>query len=329
MKKLIYFQFAALSLLLIPMFFITDAYAQCNAVGNPQGGLDAVCTGVDNVGFDGTNNQDMVTIEVGAQVSPPAGPAVDFLQGNDIFIMNGGTATGTGNIIDGDQGNDTFTINGGVITGTFAINGASGDDVVTINNGTINGEINLSADNDTLTMFAGSITTDRDAINCGGGNDTIMILGGTVNGGTDGNGDGINGSTGVDKISVSNATVTGFDAIEAGPDNDEITLGTGAVINGIIGCGSGFDTLIFAMDIPEVELASLSTLLLSLDPLGDSVTINNLFYEWENCDVIVNNLIGVPVIQPIPTLSEWGLIAMAGALGIFGMIYMMRLRKAT
>jgi len=327
MKRLLYFQAAVVSLLLVSIMLTGDAYAQCVAAGNPAGGLTAVCTGVDNAGFDGTNNPDMVTIQPGAEVVPPAGPAVDFLDGDDTFIMNGGLATndpGTGNIIDGDAGNDTFTINGGVITGTFAINGASGDDNVTINDGEINGEVNLSNDNDTLTMFGGSITTDRDGINCGGGNDNIDIRGGTVTGGTDGTGRGINCSSGEDKISVSFATITGgdpdldFSAIDAGNDNDEITLGTAAVINGLIDCGEGFDTLIFAMDVPAAAVESISSAILRKDPAGDSIVINRLFYEWEECDELIPQLVGGSF--PVPTLSEWGLIAMAVILGVIGVI---------
>ncbi len=36
-----------------------------------------------------------------------------------------------------------------------------------------------------------------------------------------------------------------------------------------------------------------------------------------------------PIINPIPTLSEWGLIAMAGILGIFGLFAALRKRKVT
>jgi len=82
------------------------------------------------------------------------------------------------------------------------------------------------------------------------------------------------------------------------------------------------------MDVPEGSVAFISSQIAGLDPAGDSITINGLFYQWEDCEELVNELVGVRNARPIPTLSEWGLIAMAGVLGIVGFMVMRR-RKVT
>ena len=49
--------------------------------------------------------------------------------------------------------------------------------------------------------------------------------------------------------------------------------------------------------------------------------------EFESCKARLVAACG-PVGNPIPTLSEWGMIAMAGVLGIIGLIVAARRRKA-
>ena len=116
--------------------------------------------------------------------------------------------------------------------------------------------------------------------------------------------------------------------IELGGDDDTLTLGTGAVlINGTIDCGGGIDTIIFTMAVPTNHVDEITAEINSKDPAGDSITINNLFYEWVDCEELIPELTG-GFISPVPTLSEWGLIAMAGILGIVGFMVMRR-RKVT
>lgn len=86
-------------------------------------------------------------------------------------------------------------------------------------------------------------------------------------------------------------------------------------------------SIIFAMEVPEELLPFISSQIALADPEDGSITINGFFYSWENCELLVNNLVGVRNVRPIPTLSEWGLIAMAGVLGIIGLLTMRR-RKA-
>jgi len=52
------------------------------------------------------------------------------------------------------------------------------------------------------------------------------------------------------------------------------------------------------------------------------------FFEGESCNQNTGLCIDPAVNSPIPTLSEWGLIAMAGILGIVGFMVIRR-RKAT
>ena len=82
------------------------------------------------------------------------------------------------------------------------------------------------------------------------------------------------------------------------------------------------------MEVPEQVLAIISSEIATLNPAGGSITINGLFYIWEDWELLVNQLTGVRVVRPIPTLSEWGLIAMAGVLGIVGFMVIRR-RKVT
>jgi len=283
-----------LVLCILPVW--APVHAQCTVVGTTAGGGDEVeCTGADNDGFDGTANPDSLTIQPGASISRSGANVISLMDGNDQIVMNGGTVTRTdgGNGLSGDGDNDTFNINGGVINATFAINGAGGDDVVNITGGTLNGEINLSSDNDMLTMSHGAIVSERDAINASSGNDVVTITGGTVIAGTDGSGTGINGSSGADTISISTAILTGgasSDAINASSGDDEITYGTGAVINGELNCGDDFDTLTFAMFVPPEQFAAAGNAIAGANPAGDSVTINGLTYTWRDCELLVDDL---------------------------------------
>ena len=78
------------------------------------------------------------------------------------------------------------------------------------------------------------------------------------------------------------------------------------------------------MDVPEEALPFISSQILGAGLPDGSITINGLFYEWTQCELLVNQLNGVRVVRPIPTLSEWGLIAMAGILGIVGLFFVAR-----
>jgi len=50
--------------------------------------------------------------------------------------------------------------------------------------------------------------------------------------------------------------------------------------------------------------------------------------ETEICRRSLIERCDLKIISPIPTLSEWGMIAMAGVLGVIGLYVAMRRRKA-
>ena len=88
----------------------------------------------------------------------------------------------------------------------------------------------------------------------------------------------------------------------------------------------GFDTLIFAMEVPGSQVEAIAEQIENLPTPDGSITINNIFYEYRNCDVIEADL---GIADPIPALSTWGLLAMAALLGVVGFVVAIRSRKRT
>lgn len=113
----------------------------------------------------------------------------------------------------------------------------------------------------------------------------------------------------------------GTDSICSGPGNDRVTVRNGQRFRDPIRGGAGaFDKLVFAFKVPTHEARAFCESLEGLNPDRDSMTIDDILYEWIGFEEIICE----PdiMIRPIPTLSEWGLIAMAGALGIVCIIAM-------
>ncbi len=137
-----------------------------------------------------------------------------------------------------------------------------------------------------------------------------------------------------DKVFVSFSTITNITndfPLRGAAGDDELTIGTEAIIPGGIDCdfgdmAEGFDTLIFAMDVPRNEIAALTEQIENLPTPDGSITINNIFYEYRNCDVIEADLVTA---EPIPALSARGLIIMGVLFGIAGFIMAARWRKNT
>lgn len=151
-------------------------------------------------------------------------------------------------------------------------------------------------------------------------------------------------TSGDDRVTLENTLLVGGNstgivttAIGLGDDDDILTIGNGVRLRGlrpggeesfgIINCGNGTDTIIFAMDVPEQRLNRISDEIALADPADDTLIINGLRYSWIDCEILINELNGVQFTRPIPTVSQWGLIAMAGVLGIIGLIAIRR-RKA-
>ena len=61
---------------------------------------------------------------------------------------------------------------------------------------------------------------------------------------------------------------------------------------------------------------------------GDGNGTETTFQDYVVCRELLIQRCNLQRISPIPTLSEWGLIAMAGVLGVFGLYAAMRRRKA-
>lgn len=227
------------------------------------------------------------------------------------------------NGIETDDGNDTINVTDSTVRcDDDCIDTLGGDDVISIIRSTI-------------------ASVDNNGIDATEGNNKITVIDSEVIGGPGtGNNYGIQGSPGNDMITVRNSLVFGEStggrsrAMLLRGGDDMVRLETNARIDGFIDCGATTSmedpsgTLIFAMDVPLQQLPIISAELASKDPREDSIVINGLLYEWEDCLNIVNELNGTNSIRPIPTLSEWGLIAMAGILGLVGFMFALR-RRAT
>ena len=180
----------------------------------------------------------------------------------------------------------------------------------------------IGPEDDVVSVEDSTVTGDDDGLALASGDDTATVVGSNVAGAGS---DGVDCGSGNDTVTVEDSTINGNNAsIDGSLGNDLITLKTGANIPELIDCGEDFDTIMFAMDVPEEAVGAISSQILQAGLPNGSITINGLFYEWENCELLVPQLNGVPVVRPIPTLSEWGLIAMAGILGIVGLLYIRR-----
>jgi len=315
--------FRKLLFTIISLFLLSSvSYAACPFTNGtaPGGGNTITCnTNPPNpdtnsivVGNQSTNLGDELTVNANSGIDTAGvSNAVDLGLGDDIVTINGAGSLVRGLRAITSGGALNITINGGLLEGTNNNN-------VVVSSGGPNNLVDI------VNMFGGRVIGTSDGFATGNGNDIINILGGSVE-----TREPIDSGAGNDQITIRNASLIGTNnAIEASVGNDIITLGTGARIEGLIRCSSGFDTLIFSMDVPEEALALFSSEIAAATVPDGSVTINGLFYEWRNCELLVNELNGVRVVRPIPTLSEWGLIAMAGILGVIG-FFAIRRRKVT
>ena len=138
--------------------------------------------------------------------------------------------------------------------------------------------------------------------------------------------DAIETSNQDDMVTITNSIITpgpGSFAVDLGNGNDMLTLNNGADLRGGIDCRDDIDTVVFAMAVPTNQIAEITAEIDSKSPAGDSISINGLFYQWQDCEELVAELEG-GFITPVPTLSEWGLISMAGLLGIVGFMVVRR-----
>ncbi len=324
----------AVAIILSISFFLVgqSAYAQCVVTGmTPSGGEIVSCSGTDNNGLETTDLADDVTIQDGSDISAGGDEVVHTRDGDDKVQMNGGTVSGNDpgtDCIELGSGNDEFhMVKGSLLCEHGVRNSNPGAAKITIDDGIITASdecINTRDGSDEIYINGGELTCDDGGLQTNEGNETIIITGGRITQ-TEPIDQPIRTDEDDDLISISNATIDGRnaanrEAINAHDDNDTVKVGTGAEILGIISGGDGYDTLVFEMDVPEEAAGFLCSQIFAMDPEEGSITINNLLYEWNEFELFVCDLQPVRVTRPIPTLSEWGLLTMAGILGIAGIL---------
>ena len=310
-----------------PNFFCNDGPPNPDFTGIQQGGNNGNLTVnvTDGAGIDTSGNID---------------PCIGVGDGdNDINVdgadLNCGR-TGEMGGIDAGKGNNTIDVTDSTIVAGDCIDSDSEDNTVAT--------VNVTGS--TLTAFDDCVEVDR-------GNDIVNLTDVICSAGTGGFGDGVEldngndtinilrseiacisnvntcnaveGNNGDDIVTVVESTLSApLDALGMEGQDDTVILGNGAKLEGRINCGNQFDTIVFAMDVPEEALPLISSEIAAATLPDGSITINGLIYEWIDCELLVNQLNGVRVVRPIPTLSEWGLIAMAGVLGLIGLFAIRR-----
>ena len=189
-------------------------------------------------------------------------------------------------------------------------------------------------------------TIDDTIIRTGSGDDVYNVTNSTIRVATaSGNDIAILPTSGNDIVNLENSLLVGGTsnqpvptAVGLGSDDDILTIGNNVELRGlwpgdiedfgIIDCGDGDDTIVFAMQVPTNQLEDITALIESKDPADDRIVINRLLYVWENCEELVPQL-QPGFISPVPTLSQWGLIATAGLLGIIGFLVIRRRQFTT
>ena len=263
----------------------------------------------------------------------------------------------------GGAGIDTIIANGG--NGGDAIEYGAGSSEITIRNANIsaeddginafnnNGRATISIENSTMftqddvidfgdadgnilnitnSGLRTGVTGER-VLNSGQGDDTVNIFGSTL---TTIDGEVLTMRRGRDNVTLEHTLLRnlGFsnESVELGDDDDTLTLLNGVVFERpeggreFINCSDGNDAIVFAMNVPEKFLADAKQRLAKATVPSGSITINGLFYDWEECELLIDELKAGPTgrIRPIPTLSEWGIIVMASIIGIVGVMFVMR-----
>ena len=329
------------NLLLFTVFAVTVSFAFNQISFAVCGGgptvfvCDTADPNPDPVGIQELGNNQNLNISV----LPGAGIDTTILAMDDDGIETG-------------NGMNEISVDGGSIIGEDnGIKAGQDIDRVTINNAVIhsltNDTIDLNDGNDVLEIVDSIITAvTSNLVRLDDDDDIAHVTGSELRVLTaDGNDTGFNAGSGNDNVFIEDTIIQGGTtldplpkAIDLASGNDVLTLGNGVVLKGlvsgnvesfgIIDCGSGFDTIIFDMDVPEEAVNAISSQILSSNPADGSITINGLFYIWEDCELLVPQLNGVREVKPIPTLSQWGLIAMAGVLGMIGLLAIRRRKVA-
>lgn len=289
----------------------------------------------------GNNNGVTVTALPDGNIDTNNFAAIDLGNGANLIDVNQARIVGLNRVLNLGTGPDSVTLNMADLE--------SRESVIFFNSG----NDNLIVRDSTITTTVGGVT-----IAVGNGNDTALISGSVVSTGP-GVSRAFTGGSGSEDLTITNSLITNSSSdvtVSLGADddmifvenstitnasddfplagaagNDQLTIGTGAVIPGGIDCDIvgeplGFDTLIFAMNVPGDEFLAITEEISNLPVPAGSITINGILYEYRNCDVILSRI--TPV-NAIPALSHLGFIAMAGVLGLVGFMVIRRKRVVT
>ena len=236
--------------------------------------------------YAGSQN-DRVTISGTANIHGDTriGPdSVGLEDGNDTFVMTGGTLAGA---VSGGNGNDVLTISGGTIGGYVA--GNAGVDRITISGGTIAGDV----DAETVLLTGGTIGGDISGI---GGTTLVINDFGSATPINLRNGILISGVNAVGFIANSDLAAggtrtqvfSGFTSLSA--TNSTLGFGSGAIGIGALNMSNG-STLFVRGNTTMAGVATLSGSAINMinGAAGDVLTLGGL--------VLNNGLISVDVNQ--------------------------------
>ena len=271
---------------------------------------------------DGPPNPDLMGVQESAN---PNNLTVNVLENAQIDTQG---QPGNLDAIRTGGGNEQINVtNASLRAESAGIESEAGDDVINVILSIINSierAIESGNDNDTVNVNGSNIlSTEEIAIQSGNDNDKVTVENSQV---TSLVNDGIETANHDDMVTITNSIITagpGFFAVDLGNGNDMLTLNNGANLQGGIDCRDDIDTLVFAMQVPTDQIAAITAQIESLDPQGDSIFINNLFYEWQDCEELVAQL-EPGFVSTVPTLSQWGLIIAAALLGIVGFMVVRR-----
>lgn len=285
-------------------------------------------------------------------------PAIDTGGQDDTVEINGGTISSPAVLIfTTGIGNDTLRINGGTFISdqvSPTINTSIGEDNIILSGGTFNSAQILSdADNDTINVTTD--ISDLGQLNCGpGDSDTLMLsmdvpeeLVSTLS--ADFIASGVTGSLQVNGIQyfwalcenripnfngvVTTISLAPFMATNELLEDHTVTatvLTDGVPVEGILvsfvvtngpneGIAEGTDTTDSngeaTFTYASTQLGTDTIVAQFIEPGVGRVNSNSVSKTW----ILIRN---------VPTLSEWGLIAMAGILGIVGFMVIRR-KKAS
>ena len=311
------------------VIFISFSYSQISYAGCTKNGDTIICTNSvpnpDLVGIQEAGNNNNLTIEMqsGSIINTTAASteAIDVGNGNNSLIMNNAQVISidNDNAMSFGSGNNLFHISDSQIR--------CEEDCIDMGNGP--GELTLT----------GSLiqSIDNNGIDAEDGPDKLTVIDSQILAGEACcNNFGVTLGNGDDELSVVNSRIAGFTmnqpipfAITMGDGINTVRLGNLAQIEGLIRCNESTDTdtIVFEMAVPSDEVDAVNAEIATKNPAGDSIVINGLLYQWIDCDELVPQVVG-GFSTSVPTLSQWGLIAMAGILGIVGLMVIRR-RKAT